>query len=290
LSKMGPEQFRLHAELEERHWWFVGRRTIACEIVERILPPGRGRTVVDVGCGTGANIASLADRYEAVGIDPSAAAISYARERYPDVTFLCGSAPNGLGSIAADADLFLLMDVLEHVPDDRQLLGDLVGVSKPGSHILLTVPADMSLWSEHDVAFGHYRRYDLPLLREVWNGLPVTPRLVSYFNARLFPAVKAVRTVSRWRGGASGRSGTDLSSPPPVLNRVLSQVFAGEARRLVGCLDAVHPAGYPFGVSLVAVLRREAAQRSSATRRSGQAAYCSSPAGSASHPRSGDAA
>jgi SAM-dependent methyltransferase len=254
---MGPEQFRLHAELEERHWWFTARRRIVRDIVQRILPADEGRVVVDVGCGTGANIASLADRYTAVGIDPSREAIAYARERYPRVRFLSGFAPADLGSVAEQADLFLLNDVLEHVPDDRGLLSDILAAARPGAQVLITVPADMSLWSEHDVAFGHYRRYDARGLEQVWEGLPVTVRMLSYFNARLFPAVKAIRTVSRWRGAASGRSGTDLSSPARVVNRVLEAVFAGETRRVVGCLDRRPPRGYRFGVSLVAVLRWE---------------------------------
>jgi SAM-dependent methyltransferase len=255
---MGPEQFELHAELEERHWWFTARRGILGEVVRRIVPPEQGRTVVDVGCGTGANIASLAGQYDAVGIDPTPDAIAYARRRYPDVRFLCGSAPGDLGEVAHRADLFLLTDVIEHVPDDRKLLGDVVAAAKPGAHLLVTVPADMSLWSEHDVAFGHYRRYDARLLEQAWAGLPVTVRMLTHFNARLFPAVKAVRTVGRWRGTASGRSGTDLSSPPRPVNRVLERVFAGEARRIVRCLDRERPCGYRFGVSLMAVLRREA--------------------------------
>jgi SAM-dependent methyltransferase len=254
---MGPEQFRLHAELEGWHWWFAARREIAREVAARILHPDAGATVVDVGCGTGANIAAFAERYTCVGIDPSEQGISCARERFPGVRFLCGSAPGDLGETAAEADLFLLMDVLEHVPDARKLLVEILAASKPGAHVLITVPADMSLWSQHDVAFGHYRRYDILLLRQLWEGLPITVRMVSYFNARLYPAIKAVRILSRWRGGASGRSGTDLSRPPRVLNRVLRSVFAGESKRLVGCLDQDPPCGYRFGVSLLAVLRRE---------------------------------
>jgi SAM-dependent methyltransferase len=252
---VGPEQFALHAELEETHWWFAARRRITCDIVHRLLPEP-GATVVDVGGGTGANIAALADRYEAIGIDPSEQGITYARARYPQVRFLSGSAPEDLGEIAGRADLFLLMDVLEHVPDDRRLLADLLASSKPGAHVLLTVPADMSLWSEHDVAFGHYRRYNEQLLRRVWDGLPVEVRMLSYFNARLFPAVKVVRTLNRWRGGASGRSGTDLSRPPELVNRLLCSLFAGERTVLAERLDGHRQRGYRFGVSLMAVLQR----------------------------------
>ena len=69
---MQSPQFLLHADIEQRHWWFVARRRIMRRLVNRVVRPGPDVTVVDVGCGTGANIASLTDAYRCVGIDTSA--------------------------------------------------------------------------------------------------------------------------------------------------------------------------------------------------------------------------
>jgi SAM-dependent methyltransferase len=253
---MGPEQFDVHALLEREHWWFTARRHIVEQVIHSLLPPGTGRGVVDVGCGTGANLGSLADRYTCTGIDPSAQAIAYAQHRYPDVNFVCGIAPHDLGEAAAAADLILLMDVLEHVAEDRQLLAGLVAVAKPGAHLLLTVPADMALWSAHDVSFGHYRRYDRLTLERVWTGLPVAVKMLSYFNARLYPVVKMVRVLSQWRGRAGGYAGTDLSRPPRLANRILHATFAGESKRLLACLEGQPGGAYRSGVSLIAVLEK----------------------------------
>jgi trans-aconitate methyltransferase len=253
---MQSDQFQLHAEIEERHWWFRGRRSIVRRLLTEIAPPGSGRRIVDVGCGTGANIASLTDAYMCHGIDPSAEGIDLARKRFPAVHFTCGLAPDAFGSEERDADVLLAMDVMEHVPDDFAFVSGLLGALKPGGHLLVTVPADESLWSPHDENFGHYRRYTRERLERVWRDLPVKPALVSHYMARLYPVVRAVRGWNRLRGHAAGQAGTDFTMPPAWVNTGLERTFMGESARL---LAAMHdPArAYRSGVSLIAILRRE---------------------------------
>ena len=249
-------QFELHADIEERHWWFVARRRILREVIGAVLPPSKEATIVDVGCGTGANLATLAADYRCVGIDTSADAIALARRRFPNVHFLEGFAPADLGGEMQRAQLVLLTDVLEHVPDDFALLSDLLAAARPGTHFVVTVPADLSLWSKHDESFGHYRRYDLARFQAAWQGLPVTPLLASYFNARLYRPIRAIRSYHRLRSTSAGRAGTDFEMPPERINRALANIFAGEAKRLVGQLRG-QDRPFARGVSLIALLRRE---------------------------------
>jgi SAM-dependent methyltransferase len=253
---MQAEQFELNARIEQVHWWFRARRRVLRALIEQAVPPSRKTTVVDVGCGTGANIAALAGAYHGVGIDPSAAALRHAKRRFPHVRFVCGTAPDDLDERARTARLWMLNDVLEHVPDDFLLLSRILAAAEPGSHVLITVPADRSLWSAHDVSHGHYRRYDRPRLERLWQGLPVEARLVSHFNTRLYPAVKLVRTLNRWRGAAAGEAGTDLKLGSPLVSRTLERVFAGERRVLGDLLGGRRKRGYRYGVSLVALLQR----------------------------------
>ena len=253
---MQTEQFQLHADIEQRHWWFVARRMIVRRLVAEVLPPAPGSVIVDVGCGTGANIAALADRYECVGIDTSAEAVGLAQERFPDVRFIAGFSPDDLGKLMHQARMFMLMDVLEHVEDDFAMLSELLSAAAAGTYFLLTVPADDSLWSEHDESFGHWRRYDQQRFTRLWADLPVSTLLVSHFNARLAPLIRLVRWRNRRRGRASGRAGTDFWLPWTPVNRLLQAVFAGERRRLVKSLHAPGP-GYRRGASLVALLRRD---------------------------------
>lgn len=258
---MLPAQFQLHAAIEQRHWWFVARRRILRSLVGEILPPSRATTVIDVGCGTGANLAALAADYRCVGIDTSADAIRLAKERFPQTDFILGRAPDDLGSIAGEARLVLMMDVLEHVPDDFSLFSAVASAVQPGCYLLITVPADRRLWSGHDESFGHYRRYDARRLAQIWAGLPIEPLLVSHFNRRLYPLIKGVRTLNRWRGPGrvAGRAGTDFAVPPAPLNRALENIFAGEARQLCRGLR-IGKAAYRKGVSLLALLQRKPGQ------------------------------
>src|SRR5882724_8247607 len=84
---MDQRQFELHAEMELKHWWFLGRRKIVRELIHRALPPSPKALVVDVGCGTGANIAALEGEYDCLGVEPSADAVRLARARFPSVRF-----------------------------------------------------------------------------------------------------------------------------------------------------------------------------------------------------------
>jgi trans-aconitate methyltransferase len=257
---MQSAQFHLHASVEDSHWWFVGRRRIMQDLVRQILPPSQYATVVDVGCGTGGNLAALADDYHCVGIDTSPEAIELARCRFPGRRFICGHAPDDLGGVMKEARLIVLMDVLEHVPDDFTFLSELLDASAPGTDFLVTVPANPSFFSAHDEFNGHYRRYDEDRFQRVWAGLPVTTLLLSHYNSRLYPIASAVRSWSRWSGRATGRAGTDVSLPVRPVNTVLRAIFAGESRVLVDLLRRRRRRGYATGLSLVALLRREAGE------------------------------
>jgi SAM-dependent methyltransferase len=254
---MQTELFQLNSEIELHHWWFVARRRILRALVGAVVAPSKDAIIVDVGCGTGGNIGSLSGDYTCVGIDPSSDAVELARKRFPKARFLHGRAPEDLGELAREADLFLLTDVLEHVQDDHALLSRLSASASPGARFLLTVPADPKLWSVHDENHGHYRRYDTNRFQQVWQGLPLWCRLVSFFNCRLYPIVRMVRAINRRRGTVSGDAGSDFRMPSPLMNRVLTRLFSGETKRLVDLCHGRRKSGYKRGVSLVAILERQ---------------------------------
>jgi SAM-dependent methyltransferase len=254
---MDASQLALHAEMEERHWWFLGRRRILRALLARLLPPGEERLVVDVGCGTGGNAGALAREYRVVGIDTVETAVQHARVKFPGAHFWCGKLADLPPKADAGAELYLLTDVLEHVSDDFLLLSTVLSRCPEGGHVLITVPAHEHLWSGHDEALGHYRRYDAERLKATWEGLPVSVRLLSYFNARLYPVVRAVRWLSRLSRRSYGTMGTDLRVPVGPVNRLLAGCFGGESRVLVRALEEQRGRAYRTGSSLVAVLRVE---------------------------------
>ena len=230
------------------------------QIVRAALPPSSTTTVLDIGCGTGANIASLAGDYRCVGIDTSAEAIELSAARYPNVDFRHGFAPGDVADVLPQADLVMMMDVLEHVPDDFELLSNVMARAKVGAKFLLTVPAELALWSPHDESFGHYRRYDEHRFAAIWADLPVDVELCSYYNARLYPLVKFIRQRNRRRGAAAGKVGTDFDIPHRWANHLLTETFAGEATRLEQSMRNPDTRPYAAGVSLIAMLTRTEGQ------------------------------
>jgi SAM-dependent methyltransferase len=251
---MNREIFELQGRIEEVHWWFTARRRVLLRLASRLLPE-RG-TVLDYGCGTGGNICAFPAEHRRIGVDPSQVALSIAAEKCPGVEFIGAGLPGEVAQELREADLVLLTDVLEHVGEDHELLSGVVGSMRPGAHLLLTVPADPGLWSGHDEAHGHFRRYEGPVLARLWEDLPVELRLMSPFNRRLFPLVWTARKVGRLLGRGAGPVGTDLGLPPAPLNRILHRVFSGEAERLDSALAGTGLAPRGRGVSLLAVLRR----------------------------------
>jgi SAM-dependent methyltransferase len=256
MSAMTTEQFGLHASIEETHWWFAGRRMIISKLIHNYICPSEGTTIVDMGCGTGGMVGALAQEYDCVGLDPSPDAVSMAQARFPQAQFLCGNDLKLLGGLKEKPNLYLLLDVLEHISADSRFFSKFVSSVAPGSSILLTVPADMSLWSPHDTNYGHYRRYDKTRLAQVWSDLPIEVLLFSYFNTTLFPLVKAVRFFTQLRGRSWGSAGTDLSLPSGLVNKILTTMLSREGGRLVKILQGRCERGFFFGVSLIALLKK----------------------------------
>lgn len=254
---MDARQQELHSRMEEQHWWFLGKRQIVRTLLDSLLPPDGQSLIVDVGCGPGGNVGALADTYDTAGIDTSPDAITLARQRFPEVRFWQGALGEAPPEFDQGAKLYLLTDVLEHVPDDFLFLSTLLSRCQAGAHVLLTVPAKDALWTSHDEVLGHYRRYELSQLELLWQDLPVTPLLVSYYNTRLYPAIRLIRAMTRYGRISFGDRGTDLRMPPRSVNRFLASLFGSESKVLEDCLEGRRATGYRFGASLIAILRVE---------------------------------
>lgn len=138
--------------------------------------------------------------------------------------------------------LVLLLDVLEHIDDDVGSLKAIVPKLAAGGHVLVTVPAFPWLWSDHDVAHHHFRRYTRSSLRRTAEAAGLEVVRIGYFNTLLFPLVAAVR----WSKRLTGQSGSDDSMPRPAVNALLRFVF-GLERFLIG------RAPMPFGSSIFMV-------------------------------------
>ena len=143
--------------LEGAHWWFVARRRIIATLIEQQARPKSGAHILEIGCGTGSNIPML-QRYGTVdAIEPDDQARALTTER-TGIAVKGGLLPDGVALENGAYDLIVLLDVLEHIPGDREALASLVAKLAPGGKILVTVPASPWMWSSHDVAHHHFRR------------------------------------------------------------------------------------------------------------------------------------
>lgn len=230
------------AEQDQAHWWFVARRRILARLIaERIAPPP-GARILEIGCGTGHNLDMLGQfgTVDAVELDDHARALAERRLGRP---VMKARLPELAGVADGSYDLVALLDVLEHVEADRPALAAIARTLRPGGRILLTVPANPWMWSAHDVAHHHFRRYDRAGLKAVIADAGLGIDLLSPFNTLLFPLAAAARLAGR----AAGKTSSDDAIPPAPLNRLFTGLF-GLERYLVGRVPL------PAGVSLVAIL------------------------------------
>jgi len=236
--------------VEDRHWWFAGRRQIVAQVLRR-LSIKAAPTILELGCGTGGNLEMLASMGSVIGVelDPEAARVAQARAIAP---ILEGALPDRLPTDLGQFDLVMMLDVLEHIDDDVASLARVGTLLAENGCLVLAVPAFSFLWSNHDVVHHHRRRYTADLLGAVLTGAGLEPLRITYFNTLLFPLVAAARLAGRLL--PERPTAAALRVPPRPVNALLQGVFSSEGR----LLDHVD---LPFGVSLLAVARRPSLMR-----------------------------
>jgi len=228
------------AELDDRHWWYRARRRILADLIRREAKlPAKAR-ILEIGCGTGHNLSMLSGfgHVDGLELDEEAAALS---EKRLGRKVMRSPLPE-LDQVPDNYDLIGAFDVIEHIDDDHAALAAIASKLKPGGKFMMTVPAHPWMWTAHDVANHHRRRYSKSALRSLIENSPMKLERLGYFNSLLFPVAVAERAASKLRGKDNG----DVSLPPAPLNSALEAVFASE-RYLVGRLPL------PPGLSLFAV-------------------------------------
>lgn len=228
--------------LEEKHWWFQGKKRLVARFIASAGVPGA--RLLDVGCGTGMILKLLANYGSAHGVDISEQALAYCRGKVAAQLTL--AAGDHLPFPDHSFSFVSLLDVIEHAEDDLGVLKEACRVLKPGGAALVTVPAFAFLWSAHDVAHEHKRRYRLPGLRRAGVAAGFGVERITYTNFFIFLPVLIKRTLLSAR---KEQARSDLAETPAILNSILLSLYVLEASFL-------SYANFPWGVSLLMLLRK----------------------------------
>jgi len=252
MSTALPQEMQQHTyaimdEVEGSHWWFVGRRAILGsflrQIVSKLRIPHSALRILDIGCGTGANLEMLAKFGDAEGVDVSDDALEFCRRKGL-------KAEKGLAEKLPYADetfeITTALDVVEHLDDDVAGLKEMYRVTKRGGYSLIFVPAFMWLWGVQDDISNHRIRYTKAQIVERLKKAGYAIERATYANWTFFAPILAGRTIMKITGlKPESENNVNVSA----LNGVFGKLFSAERFWL-------NKLNFPFGVSIVIVARK----------------------------------
>jgi SAM-dependent methyltransferase len=254
-QEMQQHTYAIMDEVEGSHWWFVGRRAILESFLRSIrsqLQSARSAEaaqprprILDVGCGTGANLEMLSQFGDAEGVDVSDDALAFCRRKGL-------KAQKGLAETLPFADesfeITTALDVVEHLDDDIAGLSEMFRVTKRGGYSLIFVPAFMWLWGVQDDISNHRIRYTKKQIVERLEKAGYTVERATYANWTFFAPILGGRTLMKITGiKPESENNVNVSA----LNGIFGKLFASERFWL-------KKFNFPFGVSIVAVAKKSA--------------------------------
>ncbi len=256
-QEMQQHTYAIMDRVEDSHWWFVGRRailesflrTIVDNVSSTLASPDADKSVrppfriLDVGCGTGANLEMLAQFGSAEGVDVSDDALEFCRRK--GLTVQKGLAET-LPYEVESFDVTTALDVIEHLDDDIAGLKEMHRVTKTGGYSLIFVPAFMWLWGVQDDISNHRIRYTKKQIVERLETAGYTVERATYANFTFFAPILGGRTIMKLTGiKPESENNITISG----LNGIFGKIFSAE-RHILSKVN------FPFGVSIVIVARK----------------------------------
>lgn len=236
--------------LETDDWLKTARIRLLSHLIGRHKTPHGPLELLEVGAGAGQNLPALAQfgTTDATEINPLGREAICARHIARDV--FAEPVPF---SLDRTYDVICALDVIEHVADDTDVVAWMTRHLRPGGLLILTVPAYQWLFSDHDRALGHHRRYTRArLVGTLPTGIDVAT--AAYFTHLAFPLAVAARAAWSLRRRLGRAAPAKQASPRGGL---IAHGLSGLSAMELALIER----GYrpPFGLSVYLVARSAAA-------------------------------
>jgi ubiquinone/menaquinone biosynthesis C-methylase UbiE len=246
VTCMNSKEYENMARVESAHWYYRGKRELVRRWIQRVRTVQPDEVLLDCGAGSGLFAREMAQHCEVTVLDTHEESLQMLREKFrPDQVLTL--VDDAIPLPAASVDYVTALDVLEHTPNDQAVVDGFARVVRPHGLAVITVPADMALWSDWDEVLHHYRRYSVAGLSKLFDNPDWQIVAVNYTNVLVYPVVWLAR---RWRGRKStdpDAKRAEHAMPPAWLNALLRIQFVSLAMSAIPL---------PFGVSIVLVARR----------------------------------
>ncbi len=239
--------YHTNYRLEDNYWWFLARRQIVRDLIERNIPISESEYVIDIGCGTCGMAKFLSEKFNVIALDKSELAAEYCKKRGIKDVYLTELAdfPNDKYKIKVAT----ILDVIEHIEDDKNIASQLFDFLPDGSWLVASVPAYQFLWSYHDEVHKHYRRYTKAKIVNLLKSSGFTIKYSSYFNTLLFPIALLKRFIDIITQ-VDKKNEYAIEVVPNFVNKLFTKIFASESKLMKFMR-------FPFGLSIIIIAKKD---------------------------------
>ena len=241
---MKEGEYKRHYDLEKDYWWFVGLRKMVVNLLSNEIKTNSIGKMLDVGCGTGALMDDMKDNAQDLwGIDINAQAIEFCKQRGHENLIQVDAS--GIPFPDEEFDTVTAIGIIEHIEDDKGFVKELARVTKTGGKLILVSSSFQFLWSMHDVANEHKKRYFLRELDAIMKEQGFQKLRSSHFNFFLFPLIAPMLIIHKMIHGLKTDDATRIlpETAKPV-NFILKMTLLLEAQLLKYI-------SFPFGISTI---------------------------------------
>jgi len=233
-------------EIEETYFWFLSRNEILKKLIKSNTNIEKGDQVIDIGCGTGGFAKVLLnEEYDVTCLDTEELAIEYCQKRGIKNLFH-GDLKSYISKSNQKFKAAFMLDVIEHIPDDQDVVNDVYKILEDDGYFIAAVPAFQWLWSKHDEIHMHYRRYNKTNFTKLFKNAGFKVEYVSYFNSFLFLPAVLKRFIDKATKNESNKPVDEVST---TINNIFYKIFKFE-KNFLGNFS------FPFGLSIILIARK----------------------------------